>query len=310
MTPRCTTIIVNWNTRDLLRACLQSLPRDSATGILVIDNASSDGSADMMRRHFPQLRLLANEENIGFARACNIGIREAETEFILLLNSDCRVAQTGLFQRALDDFDQDPQLAILGPRLLYPDGRVQSAGRLFLTAGRVFRDQVLFRASPFFSRGPQQLEPEAGAKPYPVDWVSGAALFARREALDKIGLLRESYVMYAEDMELCYRARRMGFGVACDPALEIIHHKSRSTRQDLARSLRYSVRNNSLFIKERQGGRQALSALVCYFFGTALRGCLAPFRRNAPAAEWFKLLVKIPAIALEVMSEHGSETVE
>jgi len=304
MNKLCTIIIVNWNTQDYLDKCLSSIYALYSTGevsIIVIDNASSDGSVEMVRTKYPQVVLVSNEENVGFAKACNQGIQKAETDYVLLLNSDCEVTSPDLLRNVVAVFEQDQTVGIAGPLILYPNGKIQSAGERYLTLGRVFREQILFSAAPVFAKHVAREEGKLGAKPFRVDWVSGSCLFAHKKVFAKVGLLREDFYMYAEDMEFCHRANKAGYASVIVPSASVVHHKSMSTNKNLSRVLRYSIRNNCHFIKFNQGIIAALLALFFYSIGILLRFFLAYFRKGASPFAWFGLLVAMPGITRKVV---------
>jgi hypothetical protein len=228
--------ILNWNTAAHLRRCLSSIV--GATGrsplheIIVVDNASTDGSADMVRREFPQARLIANNQNRGFAAGHNQGIAASSGRYILLLNADTIVHASAL-ETLVATMDALPRAAVAGPRLLNADGSLQFSCRRFprfatglfrkVPLGRLLPDNVF--NSDYLMRSWDHSEMRQ------VDWVSGAAFFLRREAVREIGLLDEGYFMYCEDVDWCYRAKRAGWQVWYIPQAVVTHLHGRSTDQ-------------------------------------------------------------------------------
>lgn len=287
------TIIVSWNTRELLQNCLRTLfENTSGDQVIVIDNASSDGSADMVRRDFPRVELIENSENVGFAKACNQGAQMATSDYILLLNSDCEIHESEFFEKIDSVFQSDPRIAIVGPKVLYPNGKLQSAGQEFVSIKKLVKHQLLFMASPLFAGKGDTIANSV----FDVDYVSGSCLFIRRDVVEQTGLFVESLVMYTEDMELCYRAHQSGYRVVVAPNVSVVHLKSKSTNQNLVKSLRYSTRNNCIFIKQQSGTIAAFFALLIYSGGTAMRVVLAFFRRSTKPGDWFKLLLHVPGM--------------
>ncbi|CEK12662.1 glycosyltransferase family 2 protein [Chthonomonas calidirosea] len=203
-------IILNWNTCELLQACLQSLFESSETvsfEVIVVDNASEDESREMVTQHFPQVRLLVNPRNVGFGAGNNAALPYARGRYLLFLNSDTLVTKGSL--SALVRFaDEHPDIGIVGPKLLNADGSLQYSCRRYpnLAAG-LFRNTLLGRLFPNNRFAADYLMKDWDhASVRDVDWVSGAALFIRRELVEQIGGFDEDFYMYCEDVDLCWRA--------------------------------------------------------------------------------------------------------
>lgn len=214
-------IIVSWNVRDLLRDCLRSVIQGLSPAvpheIIVVDNASTDGSAAMVRAEFPTVTLLVNAENLGFARANNRGLCVSRGRYVVLLNSDTVVPAPAL--EALVAFmDAHPDAGAVGPRLLRPDGSVQP----YAFGGDPTLGYLLRRGIRRLLFG-RPLHDWATEDVRPVDWVSGACLMVRREAIEQAGLLDENIFMYFEDNDWCLRIRRAGWRVYYDPQVAITH---------------------------------------------------------------------------------------
>jgi hypothetical protein len=225
-----TIIIVNWNTRELLRAALTSLT--AATDalnceIVVVDNASTDGSVAMIERKFPQARLLQNADNVGFARANNQALAQSQSEYVLLLNSDT-VVQPKALQHLLAFARLHPEAGGVGPRLLNPDGSLQISCYPLLTAWRecwrlMFLDKVLARRATY------DMARWNPTRPREVEVIQGACLLLRRSALDQVGFLDERYFMYSEEMDLCYRLQQVGWKLYWVPQAQVIHYGGASS---------------------------------------------------------------------------------
>jgi hypothetical protein len=233
--PDLSIIIVNWNTADDLRECLISLKESSPAGmeVIVVDNASSDKSAEVIEAKFPWARLIKNSENLGFSKACNQGIETAQGRYILLLNPDS-IVQPGALRALIRFGDENPKAGIIGPKILNPDGSLQYSCRHFptLQAG-IFRNTILGKFFPNnpYTRDYLMLHWDH-SETVEVDWVSGAALFIRRELLDDIGGLDERFFMYCEDVDIAYRAKQKGWRVMYFPGAAVIHARARSSDQN------------------------------------------------------------------------------
>ncbi len=250
-----TVIVVNWNTRDLLARCLESLaptvqgPLSSPAGlprtphlgretveVIVVDNASSDGSPEMVRSCFPWVQLIENEDNLGFAAANNQAIRHScafpergvRSKYVVLLNSDTEV-RPGALEILLAFMEAHPDAGAAGARLLNTDGSLQPSCHPMLTPGREFwRLLFLDRLWPRATYPMHRWDAEA---PRRVEVIKGACLLLRRQALDQVGLLDEEYFMYTEEVDLCYRLAQAGWALWWVPRAEVIHHDGQSSRQ-------------------------------------------------------------------------------
>lgn len=246
-------IIVNWNVRDLLRHCLQSIFANLPTcrlEIIVVDNASSDGSPEMVRTEFPQVRLIANPDNRGFPAANNQGLAVARGRYILLLNPDTEVLGDAL-ETMVAFADAHPDVGVVGPQLLNPDGTVQSSRRRFPTLATALLESTWLQ--PY---APRRLLERYYVLDRPddqvqdVDWVTGAALMARREAVEQVGPLDEGFFMYSEELDWCRRFREAGWRVVYLPAARIIHHVGKSSEQVLpARHIHFQTSKVRYFRK-------------------------------------------------------------
>lgn len=217
-----TVAIVNWNTREELRECLSSALRhyrDFNFEIVVVDNASADGSAEMVRREFPGVNLIENRENKGFAVANNQIMREANGRYVLLLNSDTVTVDNSV-KLLIDYADQHPQAGIVGGRLLNRDGSFQASYARFPSLWTEF-----LLTTGLGRRFIQPSYPSYGEArdPCRADWVGGAFLLARREAIHEVGMLDEAFFMYSEETDWCYRMQKKGWEVHHLPPAKVIH---------------------------------------------------------------------------------------
>jgi len=226
-------IIVSYNTSALLRNCLSSLQQaeeEAALEIIVIDNASRDGSAEMVTQEFPHIMLIKNPSNAGFAAANNQGLRVARGKFLLLLNSDTEV-RTGALAHCRDFLRARSEAGIVGCKLLNADGSVQPSCESFLSLSNLFFEnffwEKIFPRSRWFGR--RALSYFAYDRVLQVDYVKGAFLMITRRAFEDLGLLDEKFFFYAEEMDWCYRARQKGWQVYFTPGGEVLHYGGQSS---------------------------------------------------------------------------------
>ena len=231
-------IVVNWNACEDLRHCLNSLyaaptPRVEFA-VWIVDNASTDGSAEMVAREFSQVNLRVNTENLGFSKANNQAIAEAlaetDTRSIFLLNSDAAV-HAGALDALVAWADANPNAGIVGPKVLNPDGTLQLSCRRFPSLGAgFFRNTYLGRLFPKNKFAKDYLMQDFDhAHTLPVDWVSGCAMLLRRDLVEEIGALDERFYMYCEDVDICQRAWSAGREVVYFPEAVVTHAIGRSS---------------------------------------------------------------------------------
>jgi N-acetylglucosaminyl-diphospho-decaprenol L-rhamnosyltransferase len=238
-------VIVSYRCRELLRACLESLgehPASHPTHVFVIDNASNDGTVHMVQSEFPHVRLRASRENLGFARANNLAIREGSAPYVLALNPDTRLT-AGVLDRMLALMDERPEIGIAGCRLVLEDGTFDHAAKRsfptplsalahFTGFGR--RGGASARLAQY--RAPALDEHASG----PVDAVNGAFMLMRRAALEEVGLFDEGYWMYMEDLDLCYRFAKAGWLTWYEPSVTILHMKAGTSGKNRKPRLNYA----------------------------------------------------------------------
>jgi GT2 family glycosyltransferase len=270
--PDISIIIINWNTHDLLAACLRSIyqtARNLDLEIIVVDNGSKDDSCEMLRREFPWVRLIENGENVGFARANNQAARMAQGQYIFLLNSDAEL-QTDSLQLILALAKNEPKAGIVGAHLLNPDGSFQASHTPFPTLWREFLILTgLGRASSgrwFPSRGP-----ELDKGPQPVDYVEGAALLIRRDIYLQLNGFDEGFFMYAEEVDLCYRLRKAGWQVWYHPQARILHHGGGSSLNRRTQREGDLYRSRVRFFRKHYGNRAAEFLKLQIYILTAVK---------------------------------------
>ena len=249
--PRLSIIIVTYNSAADTDACLGSLvqhPPSMDHEIVVVDNASTDGTAATIRSRWHGIRVIDATANVGFARANNVGIQQTFGSLILLLNPDTSVP-AGALDTLVTALDARPDAAIAGPRLVDADGRVE------LSFGKMLGPFAELRQK-FLVEGSQRAGPVAGyveritRRPQEVDWVSGACLLVRRTDAEAVGLLDERFFMYAEDVDFCASIRARGRRVLFCPAAEVIHLRGRS-RATAAKATERAYRRSQLAFYEK-----------------------------------------------------------
>ncbi len=220
-------VIVSYNVRDLLSQCLTSIENsthDINYEIIVVDNDSGDGSADLVRSSFPKVRLLANSSNIGFVKGNNQAFEISCGRHLLMLNPDTRIVCNALHQ-LIQDLDRDTEVGVVGCKMLNSDSTLQPSCYNFPSLKEIF-GMYFFGSSRFGGLLKMDYNKE-----HEVDFVRGAFLAARRDCLEKIGLLDENIFMFGEETDLCYRIKQNGWKVVYSPETVIIHHKGKSTEQ-------------------------------------------------------------------------------
>jgi GT2 family glycosyltransferase len=235
--PDISIVIVSWNTRELLRECLRSVfdnKHDVAVEVFVVDNSSTDGSVEMVRECFPEVRVIQNDHNVGFAAANNQVFEKCSADLTMLLNSDTILVDDAL-AKLVDFMCAHPEAGASGPRLLHPRLKLRVLGCGYQpTLWREFTHQFglsqLFPHSNLF-RGVHLFTNVHDDRVREVEWISGACLLVRNAVIEKVGGLSERWFMYAEDMEWCRRMLAAGWKLYSVPTAVVEHHLSASTTQ-------------------------------------------------------------------------------
>ncbi|MBU4293452.1 MAG: glycosyltransferase family 2 protein [Actinobacteria bacterium] len=225
-------IIVSYNSSNLLEECLDSIfkyPCGQNYGVIVVDNNSSDGSQELVRKKYPGVELITNTSNVGFAAANNMAIKSTDSDFILLLNSDCQVYENSL-DEMLGFIERITEAAVVGPKIINSDGSIQYSCRKFPSIIDAGLHSILVNIAPDnpVSRK-YKLADISREKPFEVDWVSGSCMLVRRQALLRTGFMDENYFMYVEDIDLCFQMWKKNWKVFYYPHAEILHHVGGST---------------------------------------------------------------------------------
>jgi GT2 family glycosyltransferase len=246
--------VVNHNTRELLARCLESVCAEPAGAVVVVDNASTDGSAAMVRERFPGVQLLANRANLGYGAGANQAIRQCAARYVLLLNSDTLV-QPGALAALSAYFEAHAGAGLVGPRLLYPNGRPQASCYAFPTPLHVLLEETTLIRHIAATPGLRHLF--LHTRPYKralrVPWVLGAALAVRRSAFEVVGGFDERFFMYAEEIDLSYRLWEAGWETHFTPNAVVVHVGGASTRQRRAAMARQFFTSLALFYRFHYG---------------------------------------------------------
>jgi GT2 family glycosyltransferase len=226
--PDLSAIIVSWNVRELLKDCLRSLYNSIdglAFEICVVDNASSDGSADMVRKESPDVRLIANSDNVGFGRANNQALQMCHGRYILFLNPDTLVPEESI-EEMVRFLDRHPGVGMVGPELV--DGR----NRLLFNWSRLsFRGVAEFIVEGLASTMSRARPVILFSQPYAVKWLTGACWLVRRDVIEETGPFDENLFMYGEEPDFCYRVRKAGWEIHFLRHVRIVHYKGQSAKQ-------------------------------------------------------------------------------
>jgi GT2 family glycosyltransferase len=219
--------IVSYNSLNFLRECLDSIlmnPPGIEYEIIVVDNASCDGTAEFVKKSYPEVILISNDRNIGFAAANNKSIKKSHSKYVLLVNSDCRVYKKSL-DSLVEFMEKNPKIGIAGPKIVNSDGTIQLSCRRFPSLLNAAAHTILadiFPGNPFSKK--YKLADICRDNPLKVDWVSGSCMIIRKKALEDTGVLDEKYFMYVEDLDICYRMWQKNWEVYYYPQAEIMHH--------------------------------------------------------------------------------------
>lgn len=290
--PRLSVVVVNWNGAPYLGACLASV-RGAGREVIVVDNGSEDGSVRLVRERFPDVRLLVNGANLGFARAANRGLREARGRFVLFLNPDAQ-ANDAAISAALDVLTSRPQVGLVGVAIRDADGALTPTVEPFFSLAALRR--------PWHAR----VRAPSGDGPVEIDWCHGAFLLGRRDELLELGGFDERYFLYAEDMDLCFRMHAAGKSVVYLPQVSILHEGNRAGRELLAERRAAAIFASCLAFHRRYHGGPAtlvLRAAAAVAFGARALWYRAT---GSPLAERYAALARV-AVRGDLGPDHPLE---
>ena len=313
-------IIVNWNTRALLTKCLESIIASSGlrmvcksdiidsendaqitTEVWVVDNVSTDGSAQMVREQFSWVHLIENQENIGFAGANNQAIRHSNGRAVLLLNPDTEI-KPGALQTMIEFLETHPTVGAVGPHTLNPDLTLQESTYPLPTLAR--EAWRLFHLDKFRPFGIYPMREWDQTEPRDVDVLLGACILLRRIVIDKVGPMDPSFFMYSEEVDLCYRIQKGGWRLFWVPAAKIIHYGGQSTQQVRAKMFLQLYRSKLHFFRKHYGWLAVQLYKLVILLAALSRIAAGPFawfghrdmrqRRLELAAAYLQLLKALP----------------
>ncbi len=270
-------VIVNWNTLELLKGCLNSIytyPPSGEFEVWVVDNASQDGSSAMVEECFPQVSLINNPRNAGFAYANNLAIRQASGRYVLLLNPDTLV-KPGALEALVRFMDEHPEAGASGARLLNPDGSLQVS--CYVRPNLTNEFLRMFHLDGLFPHTHYRMSTWALDQPREVDVIQGACLMLRREALEQVGLLDDEFFMYSEDYDLCYRIQKRNWRLYWVPWSEVIHFGGQSTKQVASEMFLRLYQSKLLWMRKHYGGTAAAQYKCILVFSALFRILLTPF---------------------------------
>ena len=284
--------IVNWNTSALTRACLDALP--AAVGGLradtwVVDNASSDDSVEAIRREYPDVHVITNTKNVGYGSGMNQAIAASRGRYVLVRNSDTS-PHPGSIERMVRHMDAHPSCGAAGPMLLNPDGSFQAGYSDFPTlltetlCVTGIGARLYFRNYP--SYGPERSRTERS-----VDCIAGACMLVRRTVVDAVGAFDESFFMYSEEVDWCFRIRNAGWTIAYLPDAVIVHYGGQSTRQVREPMYRALYRHKVRFFQKHYGRSASLALATVFVAATRIRRtlCVLTGAEPNPALGWSEL---------------------
>lgn len=285
--PKVSIIIPNWNGKDVLGKCLDSISvvDYSRYNVIVVDNGSTDGSVKLIKQKFPWVILIENERNLGFAKAVNIGIKKAltmEAEYILLLNNDIEAINKKWLKEMIGVAEPDPEIGIVGCRLLPPDKKI-----LHMDRSRIMRifDITYDERKELTAIDDKRRE---------VDYVTGAVFLIKKEVIEKIGMFDEGFTpAYFEETDYCARARKVGYKIVLDPKIMLIHHVGTSTKKQGLDWIYFTFQKNKIRFILLNSSLRRLPAVFANFFYDIVSVFFEKERKHAPLLTKGNLNIKL-----------------
>ena len=285
-------VIVNWNTRDVLEQCLKSIYASQTANqfeVWVVDNSSSDGSVQMVSESFSQVRLIANESNVGFAHANNQAINSSSGEYVMLLNPDT-VIEKDVIESLVNLLNQKPDFGAVGPRLLNPDGTLQESAYPEPTLFREF--WRMFHLDRFYNIGEYPMDDWPLDHAREVDVLMGACILIRRKVFDQVGFLDEEFFIYSEEVDFCTRIRNYGWRLAWYPTTKVVHFGGQSTQQISQEMFLQLYQGKIQYFRKHHTGFVVWLYKIVLFVATLARLALTPiayFEKSSKKGEHLEL---------------------
>ena len=281
-------VVVSYDTRELTEAAVASVldSRGVRAEVWVVDNASSDGSAEALRSRFPEARVVGLEENVGFGRANNVAFERVDADYVLLLNSDARLRDPGDLHEMIRSIESHPRVGVVGPRLESPEGRIEYSVRAFPSIlAELARGTGLHKLLPSAVRerrlaGELRDPSRRGA----ADWLTGACLLTRVEVLREVGGFDPEIFLYGEELDWCWRVRQAGWEIVYDPAVTVTHRRGASGGALAHGKLRLAMAGDAYVLRKHRGAAYLLAFAAARVLGltseVAVQGALALLGRD------------------------------
>lgn len=285
-------IIISYNCQEEIARCLSSIA-SLQNEIIVVDNNSKDKTTCDIRENYPRVILIENKENLGFARGVNLGIKKASGEYLVLLNPDTEILNDGI-KKLVEFAATNKNIAAVGPRLLNTDGSFQPSAYSFPTTlwaslhllqiSKLFSKEKVGKFFPYFSR-PDKIQE--------VDWVTGACICIKKEALKKVGLFDENYFLYFEEIDWCKRAKENGWKIYYYPPAVITHHLERSSSQEKELSLLSRYESMFYYFRKHYGEREEkivrrMAQVIFY-----IKSKYYHLKKDKEKSTWYRKLVAL-----------------
>lgn len=272
-------IILSYNTRDLLRVCLDSVfsqTKQLKKEVIVVDNHSTDKTVEMVKKEFPEVTIVENKENTGFAKGCNIGVKHAKGEDILFLNSDTQLTEDGL-QGMLSKLDSDEKIGVIGGKLINQTHRTSASFGTFFSVPSIFL--MIFGLDKFFIKHNPSIAKE-------VDWVSGGFMLLKKELFEKVNGFDERFFMYVEDVDLCFRIKKLGLKVLYVPEFEALHKGQGSSSRSFA--VLYIFSGMLLFFKKHKSMAEYNMVKIILLSKASISFIIGVFKRDSYLINTYK----------------------
>lgn len=298
-------VIVSLNIKDLLRKCLSSVFASEdkfVYEVFVVDNVSSDGTPEMVSKEFPQVKVIKNKKNIGFGPANNIAMKKAKGKYTLLLNPDTEIINKNTLSQMVSWMDKNPKTGISSCALLNPDKTYQGSGGYFPTLFRVFSwmfflddipiiDKLIKPYHPMHAGSPFYKGEKYFEKIHEQDWVTGAFFLIRKEVMDKAGYFDEDFFAYVEEVEYCFRAKKLGWEIHYLPKWKIIHYGQVTTGSEFATIAEF--KGVKIFYKKHHPAWKMIPLRLFLKSGAGLRYFLFGLLKGKESAKVYAKAFKI-----------------